>query len=197
MISLKIAMEGWRHYAIPSQSLSLPSSWLECPFDGAVRNITAFLDLPHVRETLGIASQIGNFSSCSIDVGADFARNLDRLQLTKYFIEGLLERGFKVLVYVGTYDWIWFAFFSPTPLIKYSDHPPSFSNHVGNLRWTEALKWTRQKTYTQQPLRDWFVTLRNGTVEVAGKTRSANGLTFATVYAAGHMVRLIPLERPY
>jgi len=138
-----------------------------------LKDITSFLDLPDIREALGIAPHIGNFSSCSSDIGMDFGKHLDHLQLTKYYVEGLLERGIQVLVYVGTYDWI--------------------CNHVGNLRWTEALKWTGHEAYNQQPLRDWFVTLKNGTVEVAGKTRSANGLTFATVHAAGHMV---PYDKP-
>lgn len=140
MISPKTAMGGWRHYAIPLQSQSLPSFWLERRLDGAVRNITSFLDLPDVRETLGIAPHIGNFSACSIDVGTDFARNLDRLQLTKYFIEGLLERGIKVLIYVGTYDWIWFVLFPCTLLIKCSDHPCLLATTSGTFdgprRWS-------------------------------------------------------------
>ena len=52
----------------------------------------------------------------------DFGEHLDHLQLTKYYVEGLLERGIKVLVYVGTYDWIWFELFSLIPLIKRSNH---------------------------------------------------------------------------
>ena len=179
---------------LPHHKVShLPTFWLGYRRNGFVRNITSFLDLPDVREALGIASHIGNFSSCSSDIGMDFGKHLDHLQLTKYYVEGLLERGIRVLVYVGTYDWIWFVLFPLTPLTKRSNQPPT-SNHVGNLRWTEALKWTGHEAYNQQPLRDWFVTLENGTVEVAGKTRSANGLTFATVHAAGHMVRLTSLK---
>lgn len=53
----------------------------------------------------------------------DFGKHLDHLQLTKYYVEGLLERGIQVLVYVGTYDWIWFVFFfSLLPLAKRSNH---------------------------------------------------------------------------
>jgi cathepsin A (carboxypeptidase C) len=60
------------------------------------------------------------------------------------------------------------------------------SNHVGNYRWTAALKWSGHDAFNQEELREWKV---DG--EVAGKTRSANGLTFATVDAAGHMVSYI------
>jgi hypothetical protein len=49
----------------------------------------------------------------------DFGQHLDHLQLTKFYVEGLLERGIQVLVYVGTYDWIWFEFFFwDTPLTR-------------------------------------------------------------------------------
>src|SRR5258706_13735174 len=94
-----------------------PTFWLGYRLDGSLRNIASFLDLPDVRKTLGIASHIGNFSSCSSDIGMDFGKHLDHLQLTKYYVEGLLERGIRVLVYVGTYDWIWFVLF-PLTLTK-------------------------------------------------------------------------------
>ena len=58
-----------------------------------------------------------------------------------------------------------------------------FSNHVGNYRWTAALQWSGHKAFNAEDLREWKV---GG--EVAGKTRSAQGLTFATVFGAGHMV---------
>jgi hypothetical protein len=98
---------------------NLPSFFcLGYRLDGSVRDITSFLDLPDVRETLGVASHIGNFSSCSSDIGMDFGKHLDGLHLTKYYVEGLLERGIQVLVYVGTYDWIWFVLFPLTPVTK-------------------------------------------------------------------------------
>lgn len=68
--------------------------------------------------------------------------------------------------------------------------PMHSSNHVGNYRWTEALKWTGHKAFNEQSLREWTV---DG--KAAGKTRGANGLTFATVVDAGHMVRCVPLYR--
>jgi len=52
----------------------------------------------------------------------DFSKHLDGLQLTKYYVEGLLERGIQVLVYVGTYDWIWFEFFYLTLTKRSSNH---------------------------------------------------------------------------
>jgi len=111
----------------------LPSFWLDHRLDGFVRNIASFLDLPDVRETLGIASHIGNFSSCSSDIGMDFVKHLDSLRLTKYYVEGLLERGIQVLVYVGTYDWIWFVLFPLTPLTKHSNHRHLLATTLGTF----------------------------------------------------------------
>ena len=45
------------------------------------------------------------------------------------------------------------------------------------------MPWTGQGAFVSQPLREWQI---DG--QVVGKTRSANGLTFATVDGAGHMV---------
>jgi carboxypeptidase C (cathepsin A) len=57
------------------------------------------------------------------------------------------------------------------------------SNHVGNYRWTSALQWSGHKAFNKEELREWRV---NG--ELAGYTRAASGLTFATILGAGHMV---------
>jgi hypothetical protein len=58
-----------------------------------------------------------------------------------------------------------------------------YSNHVGNYRWTTALQWSGHKAFNKEELREWKV---GG--DVAGYTRGAGGLTFATVLGAGHMV---------
>ena len=48
---------------------------------------------------------------------------------------------------------------------------------------TLALEWSGQDAFRAESLREWKV---GG--EVAGKTRRAGGLTFATLRGAGHMV---------
>lgn len=75
----------------------------------AHRYIKEYLDLPKIREVLGVSPKVGNYSGCSNDVGIDFNEHLDSARMTKWYVEGLLERGIKILVYVGTYDWIWYA----------------------------------------------------------------------------------------
>lgn len=105
----------------------------------------------------------GNFSSCSDRVGAAFSSALDEYHPTYLHVAGLLERGIRALIYVGKYDWI--------------------CNWVGNERWTLALEWSGHDAFKSQPLKTWKVGDK-----VAGETRSAKGLTFATVEGAGHMV---------
>jgi len=134
-----------------------------------MRFIAEYLDKPAVRTLLGVDPSVkGNFSSCSNDVNAAFHRHQDIFHSSFNHVAALLERNVKVLIYVGTYDWI--------------------CNWVGNEKWTLALEWTGKEEFGKQELRDWKV---NG--KVVGKTRSAEGLTFATVDGAGHMV---PYDKP-
>jgi cathepsin A (carboxypeptidase C) len=112
-------------------------------------------------------SLTSNFSSCSNAVGYAFYETLDEYRNTQYYVAALLERGVRVLIYVGTYDWI--------------------CNWVGNERWTLAMEWSGQEEFSRQDLKPWGV--GKGSPQI-GLTRSAKGLTFATVEGAGHMVRL-------
>lgn len=107
---------------------------------------------------------ISNFSSCNTQVGNDFADNLDEYHPTQHYVAALLERNVNVLIYVGKYDWI--------------------CNHVGNEAWTLALEWSGHEEFSKQSLREWKIDGKS-----VGMTRSAKGLTFATIEGAGHMVR--------
>ena len=70
------------------------------------RTIRSYLDLPDVRKTLGVDSAIsGAFETCSNPVNQAFESNLDVNFPTKYQIAGLLDRGVRVLIYVGANDW--------------------------------------------------------------------------------------------
>ena len=91
---------------------------------------------------------------------------MDEFRPTQNYVAALLERGVRGLIYVGKNDWI--------------------CNHVGNAAWAHALEWSGHAEFAGEPLRAWNV---SGTQ--AGMTRSAQGLAFATIEGAGHMVRRI------
>jgi cathepsin A (carboxypeptidase C) len=132
------------------------------------RHIRAYLSRPAVRSALGVDDAVpANFSSCASVVGSAFRAQMDGYRLTQDYIGGLLERGVRVLIYVGTYDWI--------------------CNWVGNERWTLALEWSGQAEFAAEPLRPWAVG-DNFSKGRAGLARSAKGLTFVTIDEAGHMV---------
>ncbi|KAL1732956.1 Alpha/Beta hydrolase protein [Schizophyllum commune] len=135
-------------------------------------HISKYLSQPEIREQLGVDPAVpANFSSCNTDVSQGFELAQDAYHVTtRDYVGALLERGVRVLIYVGAYDWI--------------------CNWVGNERFTLALEWSGQADFANHELRDWYVGGAS-----AGKTRStSDGLfTFATVHAAGHMV---PYDKP-
>jgi len=134
-----------------------------------IKQISSYLDRPEVRTLLGVDTAVtSNFSSCNSRVGNDFANNLDEYHPTQHYVAALLERNINVLIYVGKYDWI--------------------CNHVGNEAWTLALEWSGHDEFSSQSLREWKIDGKS-----VGSTRSAKGLTFATIEGAGHMV---PYDKP-
>ncbi len=93
---------------------------------------------------------------------------------TQYFVAGLLERGIRVLIYAGTYDWQ--------------------CNWVANKLWVEKLEWTGSDAFRGEEWRSWGIRQDASTDEFdhlkaeAGITKTGGLLTFATIYGAGHMI---------
>ncbi|KAI6128411.1 Alpha/Beta hydrolase protein [Pisolithus croceorrhizus] len=130
--------------------------------------IRQFLDSPSTRTMLG-AESTGNFSLCSSAVERNFVSHLDKwAHHTQDYVAALLERGMRILVYAGTYDWQ--------------------CNWVSNERWVNKLDWSGREAYVKQPWRPWVVRGKH-----AGKTKTHGNLTFASVFGAGHMV---PRDKP-
>ncbi|KAH7909697.1 serine carboxypeptidase [Hygrophoropsis aurantiaca] len=133
------------------------------------KTIAHYLNRPDIRAILGTDPSVPpNISVASATVGAAFDEAQDGARVTVEYVAALLERGIRTLIYAGEYDWI--------------------CNWVGNEAWTRNMKWSGQKGYVAQPLRTWSVDGHE-----VGKTRSANGLTFATIQGAGHMA---PYDKP-
>ncbi|KAJ7244362.1 serine carboxypeptidase [Mycena rebaudengoi] len=131
-----------------------------------IEEIIEYLNKEDVQKLLGVRP--GPYATCNYDINFAFNAKLDMVKGSTEYVAALLERNVRVLVYAGAYDWI--------------------CNWVGNERWTLDLEWSGQAEFGADPLREWNV---NG--KKAGTTRSAQGLTFAIVDAAGHMV---PYDKP-
>ncbi|KAF7328403.1 Carboxypeptidase [Mycena venus] len=132
-----------------------------------MEEILKFLNRKDVQLSIGV--DVTQYESCSSTVALAFGRlQNDLLHGSTEYVAALLERDIRVLVYVGSYDWV--------------------CNWIGNEAWTLALEWSGHAEFAAQPLREWTVDGKR-----AGKTRSARALTFATVDGAGHMV---PYDKP-
>lgn len=127
--------------------------------------IKAYLDRPETRETLGVEIP-GNFSSCSGVVGQNFNAHLDKWSVhNQDYVANLLDRGVRILIYAGTYDWQ--------------------CNWVANKLWVDKLVWGRADDYQKESWREWTV---NG--EIAGEVKQTDFLTFVTIREAGHMMSI-------
>ncbi|KAF9448461.1 peptidase S10, serine carboxypeptidase [Macrolepiota fuliginosa MF-IS2] len=130
--------------------------------------IRDYLNLPEIREILGVEIP-GNFSACSNLVSRNFNARMDKWAVhTQDYVANLLDRGIRILIYAGTYDWQ--------------------CNWVANKLWVDKLIWSQSNTYQQESWRDWSV---DG--KVAGEARETDLLSFVTIRGAGHMV---PHDKP-
>lgn len=127
-----------------------------------------YLGRENIRREIGADEAAGNYSMSSPFVFQSFWGSGDQLHQNQHYVAELLERGVRVLIYAGTYDFI--------------------CNWVGNERWTLDMPWSGQEAFRSKPLVDWAL---DG--HVAGKTRSHGGFTFATINGAGH---LAPHDKP-
>lgn len=129
------------------------------------RNITLYLNSSSVRATIGVDDAAGPFIELNDEVRLRFWDHGDVLHRNELYVAELLQRGIRVLIYAGALDFI--------------------ANWVGNVRWTLDMEWSGQAEYQKMPLREWKVGERS-----VGVTKAYGGLTFATIYGAGHLVSL-------
>ncbi|KAK8845643.1 hypothetical protein IAR55_006359 [Kwoniella newhampshirensis] len=136
-----------------------------------------YLNRNSTLKTLGIDPHwTGPWVSSSAGVAASMggiasSPSMDLHHKTYLYVAGLLERGVRVLVYAGKVD---FA-----------------CNFIGVRKWVERLSWSGSKAYVASEERPWYLP---GSKDIAGEVRTGgNGLTFATVRGAGH---LVPLRKP-
>ncbi|KIM42879.1 hypothetical protein M413DRAFT_408948 [Hebeloma cylindrosporum] len=125
--------------------------------------IISYLNQPEIRELLGIETT-HNFTLFSDTVKRGFNTHVDKWAVhTQDYVANLLDRGVRVLIYAGTYDWQ--------------------SNWVANKRWVEKLEWSGHSAYAAGEWRNWSV----GGKKV-GEVKQTSLLTFATIRGAGHLI---------
>ncbi|PFH45567.1 hypothetical protein AMATHDRAFT_158699 [Amanita thiersii Skay4041] len=132
--------------------------------------IDEYLDRPSVRAQLGVDPSLSgkNFTGCNLSINSAFINTHDFYHQTQHYISALLDHGVKVLIYVGTYDWV--------------------CNWIGNERWTLDLEWSGSAEFVKKDLTEWFVDGKR-----AGWVRHSGLFTFATIEGAGH---LVPYNKP-
>ncbi|KAK9768611.1 hypothetical protein K7432_000598 [Basidiobolus ranarum] len=130
--------------------------------------IDIWLNRPEIRAELGVAKEVGKFSSCSNTVGENFSKTPDSMTNYADRIPKLLQEGIRVLVYAGDADFI--------------------CNWLGNKAVALDVNWPGKRGFNAAKDTLWTV---NGTK--AGEVRTHGKLTFLRIFGAGHMV---PYDQP-
>jgi cathepsin A (carboxypeptidase C) len=150
----------------------LPSRKSPLPFDATRsdsvhRDIPKYMDRPDIRALLGVDKSLNStYAVCSLKVNWDFTYgSLDYLHTSDVHVAALLERGIKVLTFVGKNDFV--------------------CSHVGNRKWVMGLDWTGREGFAAAETKDW--SLPHSAVK-AGTVQSFGGLTFLDIDGAGHLV---------
>ena len=131
------------------------------------RKLDNYLAESSILEMLGVDKNHSDVKAGN-DVNRRFLSGLDQYRVrTEYYLEGLLDRGIDILLYVGAYDYI--------------------CNWVGIERMIKTLAWEDSPEFHKQEWREWYVDGKGNSP--AGRVKNYGRLTFLTVNAAGHFVR--------
>jgi len=153
--------------------------------------IKTYLNLPDTRALLGIEGKAA-WEGCSESVGAAFMATLDPTGQTWLYVTELLERGVRVLNYVGTLDWseYSFLFVANASLQLHGQRavdggPPVVGQGRVQCRQAPEVEGRRQGCGRVQDCRPSYCESRVGGVFAHTQ--------FLKVFGAGHMV---PMDQP-
>lgn len=125
----------------------------KCP----ISNIAKYLNQPEVQKLIGADPAVKNFSTASTIVNKAFMGRLDLVFPTQYYLTALLERGVRVLLYVGANDfacnWVRIRLAATTLLLT-----------IRSLGW--------QRAYVARDGMDWARSICEATSRGVGCGRS-------------------------
>lgn len=169
-----------------------------------MKSITKFLRLDRVRKAFGVNPATPQFEACSNKVGSDFRAVNDGLIDTRPFVTSLLHSDIRVMIYVGTYDWVcsllahFLLVFLLLPTASLSWGSPQscrlgtftdfrqICNFVGNERVFGSLAWKGLADFRYQQE-------NNKQVWSGGLWWESGPLRYVRINGAGHMV---PFDKP-
>ncbi|XP_038721950.1 serine carboxypeptidase-like [Tripterygium wilfordii] len=123
-------------------------------------NIETFLNMQSVKDALGVEKSFASFSHPVYEaLKGDCAKNSDE------GIPALLDKGIKLLIYVGDEDLM--------------------CDWIGNFRWVLELNWSGKEGFTRNSVIQFIVD--DELVELLTKY---GPLTFIKVFQTGHMISM-------
>ncbi|KAJ7275093.1 Alpha/Beta hydrolase protein [Mycena rebaudengoi] len=125
--------------------------------------IEMWLNNPTVKAALGVDLE-RSFRSFNMDMNRGFNLRGDGVRSAAKLLPELINGGVKLLVYAGKADMM--------------------ANYMGNERWVDALETKFKAEFSEAKSLSWFA---SDSDQMAGVVRTAGGITFATVFEAGHM----------
>ncbi|OAQ97755.1 hypothetical protein LLEC1_00419 [Akanthomyces lecanii] len=135
-----------------------------------VEYVTQFLNKREVMAALGV--EVKSWTSCSDSMDKAFRAAGDDIQPVYRHVGTILEKGVPVLIYAGDVDYI--------------------LNWLGQRAWTNALQWSGRRAFNFAHTRSLSIDSSNST-QAYGTLKHANGLAFARIFKAGH---LVPMDQP-
>ncbi|KAI1060309.1 hypothetical protein LB506_011180, partial [Fusarium annulatum] len=130
--------------------------------------VVKYLDREDIKQALGIPTD-RNFTGVSQDIYDQWEAIGDLWKPSDHYVNYLLDKNYRVLIYVGDKDWYC---------------------HAAGMRQlvNHGLVWNGQPLFRFRELTPWY-----SVVKVAGRGKAFQALTYAEVYGAGH---LVPYDRP-
>ncbi|PNP79291.1 hypothetical protein FNYG_07367 [Fusarium nygamai] len=130
--------------------------------------VVKYLDREDIKQGLGVPTD-RHFNGVSQDVYDQWEAIGDLWKPSDHYVNYLLDKSYRVLIYVGDKDWYC---------------------HAAGMRQlvNHGLVWNGQPLFRFRELAPWY-----SGVKVAGRGKAFQALTYAEIYGAGH---LVPYDKP-